>query len=72
MEAASAPLQEINTWYPNGDLQSKHREVSDILQRVTGYPMVVLDRQQLLRILYDKVRDKTKVVTGADIEELSV
>lgn len=72
MKAASAPLQEINTWYPNGNLQSKHKDVSDILQRVTGYPMVVLDRQQLLRILYDHIRDKTKVVTGAEINENSV
>ena len=65
MKTATAPLQEMKSWFPNGKLQSGHKDVSDILQRVTGYPMVVIGRQELLHILYSHIRDKAKVITGA-------
>ena len=65
MKAATAPVQELNNWWPNGDLHSRHSGFSDILERVIGYPMVVLDRQELLRIMYSHIQDKTKVITGA-------
>lgn len=65
MKAATAPMQEVNLWWPDGKLQTGHRGVSDILQRLTGYPMVVFDRQELLRMLYNQIQDKTKVITGA-------
>ncbi len=66
MKAAMAPVQELNNWWPNGDLHSRNDDFSTIMQRLIGYPMVVLDRQQLLHILYSHIQDKTKVVTGAE------
>ncbi|RYP08179.1 hypothetical protein DL765_008879 [Monosporascus sp. GIB2] len=62
MKASMAPLQEASTWWPDGSLHNKNEDFSDRLERVTGYPMVVLDRQQLLHILYSHIREKTKVI----------
>lgn len=72
MKAATAPVQELNNWWPNGDLHSRNSDFSDILERVIGYPMVVLDRQQLLQILHSHIRNKTKVVTGAQEKKRSI
>ncbi|KAK7751415.1 hypothetical protein SLS62_006671 [Diatrype stigma] len=68
MATATAPVQEMSNWWPNGELQSRNSDFSDILERVIGYPMVVLDRQELLRILYKHIEHKEKVITGARIE----
>ncbi|RYP71949.1 hypothetical protein DL769_004554 [Monosporascus sp. CRB-8-3] len=71
MKVSMAPLQEANTWWPDGSLHTKNEGFSDRLEQVTGYPMVVLDRQQLLHILYSHIREKTKVIPGARVVSVS-
>lgn len=66
---ATAPVQELNNWWPTGELHSRNIDFSDILERVIGYPMVVLDRQELLRILYKHIQAKEKVITGTRQQE---
>ncbi|RYP82345.1 hypothetical protein DL770_005604 [Monosporascus sp. CRB-9-2] len=71
IKVSMAPLQEMNTWWPDGSLHNKNEDFSGRLEQVTGYPMVVLDRQQLLQILHSHIREKTKVIPGARIVSVS-
>ncbi|RYP47219.1 hypothetical protein DL768_006695 [Monosporascus sp. mg162] len=69
MKASMAPLQEANNWWPDGSLHSKNEDFSDRLEQVTGYPMVVLDRQQLLHIIYSHIREKAKVIPVSEDQQ---
>ncbi|RYP28807.1 hypothetical protein DL767_007025 [Monosporascus sp. MG133] len=71
MKASMAPIREMRSWWPDGSLHAKNEDFSDRLEQVMGYPMVVLDRQQLLDILYSHIREKTKVIPGARIVSVS-
>ncbi|RYP05266.1 hypothetical protein DL764_003927 [Monosporascus ibericus] len=71
MKVSTEPLQEVNTWWPDGSLHTRSENYSDCLEQMTGYPMVMLDRQQLLRILHSHIREKTKVIPGARIVSVS-
>ncbi|RYP61688.1 hypothetical protein DL771_010039 [Monosporascus sp. 5C6A] len=71
MKESMAPLQEVNTRWPDGSLHNKNNDFSDRLEQLTGYPLVVLDRQQLLNILYSHVREKTKLILSARIVSVS-
>jgi 2-polyprenyl-6-methoxyphenol hydroxylase-like FAD-dependent oxidoreductase len=37
-----------------------------------GYPITFLDRQTVLQVLYDNIRDKTKVLTEKRIEKVEL
>ncbi|KAM0424386.1 hypothetical protein ACHAPT_010306 [Fusarium lateritium] len=37
-----------------------------------GYPMIFLDRQALLQILYDNIKDKSKIMTNKRVEQVKL
>lgn len=37
-----------------------------------GYPITFLDRQMVLRVLYDNIRDKQKVLTGKHVQHVQM
>lgn len=64
LSASKAPVQEYSVHWTDGTLNFRNEGFSEVLERVVGFPMVVLDRQQLLAIMYNHIRDKSKVVAG--------
>lgn len=37
-----------------------------------GYPILFLDRQTVLRVLYDNLKDRTKVLTGKRVKRIEL
>ncbi|OAL56022.1 FAD-binding domain-containing protein [Pyrenochaeta sp. DS3sAY3a] len=47
----------------NGKLLAQHNNIKSTFIEWHGYPMMFLDRQMVLQILYDQIQDKSKVLT---------
>ncbi|RKL44204.1 hypothetical protein BFJ72_g3937 [Fusarium proliferatum] len=58
------PIQTFNFRDTNGQILACHREMDKRIIERHGYPMVFLDRQMLLNMLYNSIKDKTKVLTN--------
>ncbi|KAF4345111.1 zeaxanthin epoxidase chloroplastic [Fusarium beomiforme] len=63
MEVAPA-IQVFNFRDSAGKVLAQHPHMDERLVERHGYPMVFLDRQMLLKILYDNIKDKSKILTG--------
>lgn len=37
-----------------------------------GYPITFLDRQMVLQVLYDNIRDKTKILTNKRVQKVNL
>ncbi|KAF5652001.1 hydroxylase [Fusarium sp. NRRL 25303] len=58
------PIQAFNFRDTNGQILACHREMDKRIIERHRYPMVFLDRQMLLKVLYNSIRNKTKVLTN--------
>ncbi|KAF5583017.1 zeaxanthin epoxidase chloroplastic [Fusarium pseudoanthophilum] len=58
------PVQIFNFRDTNGQILARHREMDERIIERHGYPMVFLDRQMLLKVLYNNIKDKSKVLTN--------
>ncbi|KAJ0142365.1 Uncharacterized protein HZ326_14827 [Fusarium oxysporum f. sp. albedinis] len=58
------PIQIFNFRDTNGQILARHPEMDERLVERHGYPMVFLDRQMLLKVLYDNIKDKSKILTN--------
>ncbi|KIL87653.1 hypothetical protein FAVG1_09363 [Fusarium avenaceum] len=58
------PIQTFNFRDAAGSVLAQHQDMGHRLIERHGYPMVFLDRQMLLQILYDNIRDKSKILTN--------
>ncbi|KAI1024237.1 hypothetical protein LB504_005378 [Fusarium proliferatum] len=58
------PIQAFNFRDTNGQILACHREMDKRIIERNGYPMVFLDRQMLLEVLYNSIKDKKKVLTN--------
>ncbi|KAH7344365.1 hypothetical protein BKA66DRAFT_375049, partial [Pyrenochaeta sp. MPI-SDFR-AT-0127] len=54
----------------HGQLISNVMKASQHLQQRLAYAPVFVDRQMLIRILYDNLRDRTKVLTAKGVEQV--
>ncbi|KAF5254654.1 hypothetical protein FANTH_587 [Fusarium anthophilum] len=63
MEIAS-PIKVFNFRDTNGQILARHEEMDERIIERHGYPMVFLDRQMLLQVLYNNIKDKSKVLTN--------
>ncbi|KAF4439871.1 Zeaxanthin epoxidase chloroplastic [Fusarium acutatum] len=63
METAP-PIQVFNFRDTNGQILARHREMDERIIERHGYPMVFLDRQMLLKVLYNSIKDKSKILTN--------
>jgi 2-polyprenyl-6-methoxyphenol hydroxylase-like FAD-dependent oxidoreductase len=61
------PLEQADTWLPDGTLYATEPSISSLFKLCVGYPMLVMDRQQILQILYAALsaESKSKIVMGA-------
>ncbi|KAF5715955.1 zeaxanthin epoxidase chloroplastic [Fusarium mundagurra] len=58
------PIQTFNFRDTSGQILAWHREMDERIIERHGYPMVFLDRQMLLQVLYNNTKDKSKVLTN--------
>ncbi|KAG7425235.1 FAD-dependent monooxygenase andE [Fusarium oxysporum f. sp. raphani] len=58
------PIQIFNFRDTNGQILARHPGMDERLVERHGYPMVFLDRQMLLKVLYDNIKDKSKILTN--------
>jgi FAD dependent monooxygenase len=64
MTVGKTPLEYAKNWWPDGTLHSRDDGVSDLFTKTLGYPLLVLDRQQALGILYEHNRRKDCIFAG--------
>lgn len=57
-----SPLEVARYSYENGALLVEG-EVPKLIRDQTGYPMMILSRQELLQVLYDGIQDKSKCLS---------
>ncbi|CAG8052089.1 unnamed protein product [Penicillium salamii] len=70
LDAAEYPVDEVFYRDSRGKLiWSLEDYVKDMSER-HGYPAVFLDRRMLIEILYDKIKDKTKVLTSQRVQTI--
>ncbi|KAF9770271.1 hypothetical protein IL306_012209 [Fusarium sp. DS 682] len=58
------PIQVFNFRDQNGKVLAQHPEMDERIVERHGYPMVFLDRQMLLKVLYNNIKEKSKILTG--------
>ncbi|KAI6754484.1 hypothetical protein HG530_012236 [Fusarium avenaceum] len=58
------PIQTFNFRDAAGSVLAQHQDMDRRLIDRHGYPMIFLDRQMLLRILYENIKDKSKILTN--------
>ncbi|KAI7763915.1 hypothetical protein LZL87_006297 [Fusarium oxysporum] len=58
------PIQTFNFRDTNGQILARHPEMDEQLVERHGYPMVFLDRQMLLKVLYNNIKDKSQILTN--------
>ncbi|KAK7981147.1 hypothetical protein PG989_013604 [Apiospora arundinis] len=69
--ATSVPLERLADWWAaDGSPNAANEGLSSIFRRVFGYPLIVMDRQQAIRNMYDAIRDKSKIHTGKTVVEI--
>ncbi|KAF5555913.1 zeaxanthin epoxidase chloroplastic [Fusarium mexicanum] len=56
------PIKVFNFRDTNGQILARHEEMDERIIERHGYPMVFLDRQMLLRVLYNNIKDKSKIL----------
>lgn len=63
-------VQESIYRLPNGERTWDFRNLSDNLIERHGYPIAFMDRQTVLQTLYNKIQNKSKVLTGKRVEAI--
>ncbi|KAH7385692.1 FAD-binding domain-containing protein [Pyrenochaeta sp. MPI-SDFR-AT-0127] len=62
------PLDSFHFRDHTGKVISEFRGMNHSMHERHGYSIVFLDRQMVLKVLYDNIRDKTKVMTGKRVQ----
>ncbi|KAK8086492.1 hypothetical protein PG994_001466 [Apiospora phragmitis] len=65
--ATSIPLERIADWRADSTPNAANEDVCSIFQQAFGYPLIVMDWQQAIKNIYDKIQDKSKVYTGKTV-----
>ncbi|KAL5350738.1 hypothetical protein ACLOAV_004307 [Pseudogymnoascus australis] len=55
-----------------GEVIREIRDVNQSMHERHGYPILTLDHQRVLQVLYDNIRDKNKILTKKKIHEVDV
>ncbi|KAG5758653.1 hypothetical protein H9Q72_013207 [Fusarium xylarioides] len=58
------PIQVFNFRDTSGHILARHCEMDEHIIERHGYLMVFLDRQMLLKVLYNNINDKSKILTN--------
>ncbi|KAJ5108142.1 Monooxygenase FAD-binding [Penicillium angulare] len=66
----SVPLNLLNSYDENGDAINKMSEVGVWMESLFGYKSLNQDRQQVIDVLFNNIRDKTKVHTSRGLEKI--
>ncbi|KAH6638911.1 hypothetical protein C7974DRAFT_123267 [Boeremia exigua] len=73
VSADADPFRELSMMNDSGHIILKAKDASGKMGSRLGYKPIFLDRQMLIQILYDNLRDKSKVLTNkgvAKVEQL--
>ncbi|THZ67123.1 hypothetical protein D6C88_08175, partial [Aureobasidium pullulans] len=62
--ACVEPIQWIYDRDSAGKLMTKPNGVSQLMQSRSGYGFAFSDRQDILQVLYDNLKDKSKILVG--------
>ncbi|KAL4953560.1 hypothetical protein BDW69DRAFT_165055 [Aspergillus filifer] len=62
------PIAEMRYWGPDGELIVAAPEWDQMFIKRYGYPMLWIERWMLLQVLYDRIADKGKLLTGKRVE----
>ncbi|KAK8134455.1 FAD binding domain protein [Apiospora sp. TS-2023a] len=65
--ATSTPLERMGDWWSDGTPSAASEDFSSVVKQVFGYPLIIMDRQQAVRNIYDKIRDKSKIHAGKKV-----
>ncbi|KAI0015199.1 FAD/NAD(P)-binding domain-containing protein [Xylariomycetidae sp. FL0641] len=68
--APAVRLEDMIDAWPDGTINAHLKGVGALFERLTGYPVVVQERQQALQTLYNALRGKKHVVTGARVSSV--
>ncbi|KAE8340690.1 hypothetical protein BDV24DRAFT_133634 [Aspergillus arachidicola] len=63
-------VQESISRMPNGERMWDLSNLSDHLIERHGYPIAFMDRQTVLQTLYNKIQDKSKILTGKRVRAI--
>ncbi|KAF4452829.1 hypothetical protein F53441_4383 [Fusarium austroafricanum] len=66
------PVKVFNFRNMTGSTLAQHQEMDQRLIERHGYPMVFLDRQMLIKILYDNIEDKSKILTNKRVVQVKL
>ncbi|KAF4967046.1 hypothetical protein FSARC_5337 [Fusarium sarcochroum] len=66
------PAQSFAFRDATGSVLAKHCDMDHRLVERHGYPMIFLDRQMLLQVLYDNIKDKSKILTNKRVVRMEL
>ncbi|KAF5591742.1 zeaxanthin epoxidase chloroplastic [Fusarium pseudocircinatum] len=67
MSLVDIPLNNTYIRYPDGSVIRHHSDVQDELIKRHGYPTIFIDRQMLMKVLYNKLESKASVHPGQKV-----
>ncbi|KAF5708528.1 zeaxanthin epoxidase chloroplastic [Fusarium mundagurra] len=67
MSLVDIPLNNTYVRYHDGSVIRHHRNVQDHFTERHGYPTIFIDRQMLIRVLYNKLESKASVHAGQKV-----
>ncbi|EXJ84881.1 hypothetical protein A1O3_05556 [Capronia epimyces CBS 606.96] len=66
------PLDSFHFRDSSGNIIAEFRGMTRSMYERHGYPITFLDRQMVLKVLYDNIRDKTKVLTKKKVQSVEL
>ncbi|KAF7549510.1 hypothetical protein G7Z17_g6330 [Cylindrodendrum hubeiense] len=66
------PLDSFHFRDQTGNIICEFRGMNHAMHERHGYPITFLDRQMVIQVLYDNVRDKSKVLTNKRVQRVSM
>ncbi|KAL6406619.1 FAD-binding domain containing protein [Ilyonectria robusta] len=66
------PLDSFHFRDETGNIICEFRGMDQSMRERHGYPIAFLDRQMVLQVLYDNIRDKTKILTKKHVQKVDM
>ncbi|KAH0846650.1 hypothetical protein AYO21_08051 [Fonsecaea monophora] len=66
------PLDSFHFRDRRGNIIAEFRGMNRSMHERHGYPIIFLDRQMVLRVLYENIRDKSKILTNKRVRDVEV
>ncbi|TGO83660.1 hypothetical protein BPOR_0611g00010 [Botrytis porri] len=66
------PVEQFNFRNSKGERIAGHSGMRHSFEQRHGYPILFLDRQAVLKVLYDNIRDKSKVLTEKRLAKIDM